>query len=141
LSENAKLPVRGTPGSSGLDVFSPIDTYIPPRGDVLIPLDLRFEIPFGWDISAYNKSGVATKLKLDKGAELIDSDYRGNVHAHLFNNSDNEVHITKGQKILQLVLREVWMGEVVESLDISTETNRGEGGFGSTDKPKPEVHY
>lgn len=132
LSSAAYSPVRGTKGSSGLDVFSPISTEVPARGDVLIPLDLRFEIPYGWDLAAYNKSGVATKLKLDKGAELIDSDYRGTVHIHLFNNSDNVVKIERGQKIAQLVMREVWMGEIEESESISTETERGEGGFGST---------
>lgn len=132
LSENAYLPVRGTVGSSGLDVFSPIDTVVPANGDVLIPLDLRFEIPFGWDLSVYNKSGVATKGKLIKGAELIDSDYRGCVHVHLFNMTDKEYEIKKGAKISQLVMREVWMGDIEEVEYISTETNRGTGGFGST---------
>ena len=84
LSENAKDPVRGTPGSSGLDVFSPIDCVIPARGDYLIPTDLAFDIPFGWDLAVYNKSGRATKDKLFKGAELIDSDYTGNCHIHFF---------------------------------------------------------
>jgi dUTP pyrophosphatase len=134
LSPAAYLPVRGTEGSSGLDVFSPIDTEVPARGSVLIPLDLRFEIPYGWDLSVYNKSGVSTKLKLFKGAELIDSDYRGTVHIHLFNHSDETVKISKGQKISQLVMREVWMGDVEESDNISTETERGQGGFGSTDR-------
>ena len=134
LSENAKSPVRGTIGSSGLDVFSPIATIVPARKDVLIPLDLRFDIPFGWDLSVYNKSGVATKKKLTKGAELIDSDYRGTVHIHFFNNSDVDVVIEPGDKIAQLVMREVWMGELEEVELISTETDRGEGGFGSTNK-------
>lgn len=133
LSENAKMPTRGTPGSSGLDVYTPIDVTISPRGDYLIPLDLAFEIPFGWDLSVYNKSGIATKRKLDKGAELIDSDYRGNCHIHFFNNSDEEVHFNKGDKISQLVMREVWMGELEEVNELN-ETIRGEGGFGSTDK-------
>lgn len=132
LSTNAKPPVRGTPGSSGLDVFSPVDIIVPKRGDALIPLDLRFEIPFGWDLAVYNKSGVAMKKKLSKGAELIDSDYRGTVHIHFFNNSDSDVHITKGDKISQLVMREVWMGDLEESDNISLETERGDGAFGST---------
>lgn len=132
LSENAKEPVRGTEGSSGIDVFSPVDITIPPRGDGLIPLDIRFEIPFGWDLAVYNKSGVATKKKLSKGAELIDSDYRGTVHIHFFNNSDTPAVIAKGDKIAQLVMREVWMGELEKSDNISTETVRGEGAFGST---------
>lgn len=132
LSENAVTPVRGTAGSSGLDVFSPIDITVPKRGDAMIPLDLRFDIPFGWDLAVYNKSGVATKKKLTKGAELIDSDYRGTVHIHFFNNSDEDVHIKKGDKISQLVMRPVWMGELEECDHIETETERGEGAFGST---------
>lgn len=132
LTDTAKDPVRGTPGSSGLDVFSPIDIIVPKRQDVLIPLHIRFEIPFGWDLSVYNKSGVATKKKLTKGAELIDSDYRGTVHIHFFNNSDSDVEIRAGDKIAQLVMREVWMGDVKQVKEISTETDRGTGGFGST---------
>ncbi len=135
LSENAKMPTRGTPGSSGLDVYTPVDFTVPARGDFLVPLDLSFEIPFGWDLSVYNKSGISTKKKLDKGAELIDSDYRGNCHIHFFNNSDVDVHFNKGDKISQLVMREVWMGDL-EEVDTLSETIRGEGGFGSTDKKK-----
>jgi dUTP pyrophosphatase len=131
LSDNAVSPVRGTLGSSGLDVFSPIDIIVPKRGDALIPLDLRFEIPFGWDLSVYNKSGISTKKKLSKGAELIDSDYRGTVHIHLFNNSDVDVEIKKGDKISQLVMRQVWMGEL-EECEIDINTTRGAGAFGST---------
>lgn len=131
LSKNAKIPTRGTSGSSGLDVYTPVDIDIYPRKDVLIPLDLAFEIPFGWDLSVYNKSGIATKKKLDKGAELIDSDYRGNCHIHFFNNSDEIIHFNKGDKISQLVMREVWMGEL-ELVDELDNTVRGEGGFGST---------
>jgi deoxyuridine 5'-triphosphate nucleotidohydrolase len=132
LSENAKDPERGTPGSSGMDVFTPIDVTIPARGDYCIPLDIRFEIPFGWDLTVNNKSGRATKLHLDKGAELIDSDYRGNCHVHLFNHSDVNVSFKKGDKIAQLVMREVWLGKLVKKDEISTKTERGEGGFGST---------
>lgn len=132
LSDRAFDPVRGTPGSSGLDVFAPEDYTINPFGSVLIPLHLRFEIPFGWDISVYNKSGVAVKMRLDKGAELIDSDYRGNCHIHFFNQDGALKTIQRGQKIAQLVMREVWMGELVEAIEISTDTERSQGGFSST---------
>lgn len=132
LSKNAFLPKRGTLLSSGLDVFSPIDVNIEPRKDILIPLDLRFEIPYGWDLSVYNKSGISTKKKLDKGAELIDCDYRGNVHIHFFNHSDKNIAIKKGDKIAQLVMRKVWLGELKEVQIISIDTERSVGGFGST---------
>lgn len=131
LSENAKPPYRGTEGSSGLDVFSPIDCIIPAGKDVLIPLDIAFETPYGWDLSVYNKSGISTKKKLIKGAELIDSDYRGTVHIHVFNLSDSPVEIKKGDKISQLVMREVWMGNLEETNELDY-TTRGSGGFGST---------
>ena len=134
LSENAKAPTRGTPGSSGLDVYTPIDVIIYPGEACLIPIDIRFEIPEGWDLAVYNKSGVSTKKGLIKGAELIDVDYKGCVHVHLFNLSKNIAEFKKGDKIAQLVMREVWMGELEESENISTDTVRGEGGFGSTGK-------
>jgi dUTP pyrophosphatase len=132
LSENAKVPTRGTCGSSGLDVYTPIDIDIEPRKDVLIPLDLAFDIPFGWDLSVYNKSGISTKKKLDKGAELIDSDYTGNCHIHFFNNSDDMVHFDKGDKVAQLVMREVWMGSLEVVDKIEKNTKRSGNGFGST---------
>jgi len=132
LSENAFVPVRGTKVSSGIDVFSPIDVDIQPRKDILIPLDLRFEIPLGWDLSVYNKSGVSTKKKLDKGADLVDGDYRGCIHIHFFNHSDEIVKIKKGDKIAQLVMREVWLGDLLQCDNISTDTERSTGGFGST---------
>lgn len=132
LSENAKMPTRGTKCSSGLDVYTPIDIVIEPRSDVLVALDLSFDIPFGWDLSVMNKSGVSTKKHLDKGAELIDSDYTGNCHIHLFNHSDDIVKFSKGDKIAQLVMREVWMGDIIEVDDLNKETDRGDGGFGST---------
>jgi dUTP pyrophosphatase len=132
LSDSAYEPKRGTKGSSGLDVFSPLDYDILPFGDVLVPLHIRFEIPFGWDLSVYNKSGVSTKSKLFKGAELVDSDYRGTIHIHLFNHSNKMVFIGRGDKIAQLVMRQVWMGELQKVNFISTETDRGDKGFGST---------
>lgn len=132
LSEDAYTPTRGTSGSSGLDVYTPRDVDVPARGDALIALDLAFDIPFGWDLAVYNKSGIATKKKLSKGAELIDSDYTGNAHIHFFNNSGTPVHFNKGDKISQLVMREVWMGELEEVDKISKDTDRGSGAFGST---------
>ena len=113
-------------------MYSPIDFTILARGDYLVPLDLSFDIPAGWDLSVYNKSGVSTKKHLCKGAELIDSDYTGNVHVHLFNHSDVDVSFKKGDKIAQLVMREVWLGDLEVVDDITKETDRGSGGFGST---------
>ena len=136
LSDTAIEPERGTPQSSGIDVFSPGDYKIPPMRDVLIPLNLAFDIPEGYDLSGYNKSGVSTKKKLIIGANLIDQDYTGNVHVHLFNISNKEVVIRRGDKISQLVLRPVSLCALKEVKKITKKTERGSGGFGSTGDKK-----
>jgi dUTP pyrophosphatase len=133
LSERAFAPTRATRGSSGIDVFSPVDVTVQPFQDQLIPLDLRFEIPLGYDLVVENRSSVATKKKLFRGAGLIDGDYRGNVHIHLINVSTVPAIIERGDKIAQLVLREVIICDLEEG-EVNVNTERGELGFGSTDK-------
>ena len=135
VDDNAIMPVRGTGRSSGLDVFIPKDfvyTILRINSDILIDLKIRFDIPPMWDFEVKNKSGIATKKKLIKGAELIDGDYTGRVKIHLFNIGNEAVILKPMMKIAQLVLRPVWLGELhqVESIDIVTE--RGDGSFGST---------
>lgn len=132
LSSDAFVPKRAHPTDSGLDVFTPYSFSINPGKSVLIPLGLRFKIPIGWDLTVYNKSGISVKKSLVKGAELIDSGYRNSVHINLFNLGDLEASFNKGDKIAQLVMREVWLGELIEVDEISTETDRGLGGFGSS---------
>ena len=73
-----KSPAVGTPGSAVIDLFVPDDFKtidLLPNQSVLIPSGLKFKMPAGWGLAAYNKSGVATKKSLIKGAELIDNDY------------------------------------------------------------------
>lgn len=134
LSKNAKMPTRGTRESAGLDFYTPIEIKIGAREDALVPLDICLEMPNGYVLIMKEKSGIAVKKKLDMGACVIDSDYRGNVHAHLYNNSDDEVILDKGDKICQGIVVPIWNGlpEKVEYIDKNTE--RKEGGFGSTGK-------
>ena len=131
LTTRAKAPVRANPTDSGMDVFSAVDTTIQPWKDELIPTDLAIEIPPGYDIAVYNKSGRSLKNKLIHGSHLIDCSYRGNLMIHLFNLSDEVVVIDEGEKIAQLVVRPVWLGEPEEVEELS-DTERGTGGFGSS---------
>ena len=139
VDENAIKPIRGTGTSSGLDVFIPKDfghTILKSGNDILIDLKIIFDTPVGWDFSVYNKSGIATKKKLIKGAELIDSDYRGHIKLHLFNIGKEAILLKPAMKIAQLVLRPVWLGQLNVVDKIDTNTERGEGGFGSTNTNK-----
>ena len=144
LDDRAIVPVRAHRSDAGMDVFALEDVYIPPQYDYLFPLGWACEIPEGWVLIVKEKSGRAVKDKFDVGACVIDSGYRGEVHVHLFNNSASGygfhpetgreiggVEIKAGEKIAQMILVPCWTGDpvVVDELD---ETERGDGGFGST---------
>jgi dUTP pyrophosphatase len=131
LHPDAVVPQRAHDSDAGMDVYSVEDIRIPARGDVLTGLGLACKFPKGHALLVYNKSGRATKLKLDKGAEVIDAGYRGEIHVHLFNHSDMNVVIRKGEKIAQLILVPIWAGQPVEVEELD-ETERGDGGFGSS---------
>lgn len=79
------------------------------------------------------KTGVqiVTLTKLSVSAGVIDEDYRGNVGVVIFNHSDIEFPIKKGDRIAQLICEKIYY-PVLQEVTNLTETNRGEGGFGST---------
>lgn len=63
----------------------------------------------------------------------VDADYRGEICAILINHGDQAFKIEPNQRIAQLVIAPVVRVELVQDGEL-TETERGEGGFGSTDK-------
>jgi dUTP pyrophosphatase len=138
---DVKDPSRGTSQSAGIDLYIPNDfkesTILPGRS-ILIPSGLKINVPENHAFIAFNKSGVATKKGLQVGACVIDEDYQGEVHIHLANIGDIGQVVKPGDKIIQCVLLPV----VYESVEIVLNeedlwegkvTERGEGGFGSTD--------
>jgi len=132
VSDYAKLPTRASIGDAGLDFYTPIDIKIDPFKDVLIPLDIKIEMPQGFALIIKEKSGIATKKKLSIGACVIDAFYRGVCHVHLFNHSDQEVIFNTGDKIAQGIIVPIWDGQPKQVDEISIDTSRGIGGFGST---------
>ena len=131
LHPDARIPVRAHEGDAGMDVYTTERVVIGKRSDAKTGLGLACEFPSTHALLVFNKSGRATKMKLDKGAEVIDSGYRGEIHVHLFNHSDIEVIIPKGEKIAQLILMPIWSGQPLEVQELD-ESIRGSGGFGST---------
>ena len=138
LHPDAKLPTRAHRTDAGMDVYTIENVTVPPRGDAITGLGLPSAFHDDHALLVFNKSGRATKLKLDKGAEVIDSGYRGEIHVHLFNHSDEPAVIKKGEKIAQLLLVKIWNGQpeeidlIDEGADWDDQTERGTGGFGST---------
>jgi len=132
-----KTPTRGTPGSAGLDFYVPegITGTIPSGEDVCIPSGIRVDVPAGYAFVAHNKSGVALNKKLTVGACVVDEDYQGEIHLHLFNVGEETVDIEGGEKIVQFLLLPVKYPrvEVVPDKELFYSTSkRGAGGFGST---------
>ncbi len=132
VDKNAKMPERATNGDVGLDFFTPMRTIIHPNSDALIPLGVKTRFPKGYGLFFMEKSGVATKKKCDIGAMVIDPGYRGIVHAHLFNNSNEKVIFEVGDKVVQGVVMPVWTGQPTPVLMVPDDSERGKGGFGST---------
>ena len=137
---NVKTPRRGTDGSAGIDFFVPDDyptnlLKIEPGDRFFIPSGIKANVPEGYALIAFNKSGVALKKGLMVGACVVDSDYQGEIHLHLVNTSDQPVKIEPGEKLTQFLLIPVdhCLVEVVNEGDLfEEETTRGSGGFGST---------
>ena len=138
-TKDVKNPVRGHETDAGIDFFVPNDfgvVTLKPGQDILIDAGVRVIVPKGYALIFKEKSGVSTKRKLTIGACVVDSDYRGNVHLHLFNNGTTVQSIEAGDKITQGLIVPV---SLCQTEEISAEvyekycnTERGEGGFGST---------
>jgi len=137
-TKEVKSPVRGHPTDAGIDFFVPEDfttRALIPGEDVLIDSGIKVIVPEGYALIFKEKSGVAVKKKLTIGAAVVDSDYRGVVHFHLFNNGTETQTINAGDKIIQGLVVPVmlWdMEEISEDDYNAYNTVRGAGGFGST---------
>lgn len=131
-----RLPSRGTEGSAGIDFFVPTDfedTILKPGESVLIPSGIKANVPRGYALVAFNKSGVAVKQGLSVGACVVDEDYQGEIHLHMINTSDKEQTISSGQKMVQFVLLPINYDEIEEVHELPARASqRGAGGFGST---------
>lgn len=145
--KNVKTPQRGTSRSAGYDFFVPEDIkpiIIAPGEDANIPSGIVAKIPKGYALLALSKSGVALNKKLGVGACLVDEDYTGEIHLHVYNWGQNTQQILPGEKLVQFILTPIFYDDIEVVSDIEhTTTERGTGGFGSTgngiEKPKVEM--
>lgn len=131
--ENGKLPEYKTVGSVGADCFARIekDIIIQPGKNSTIPLGFAVEIPDGYEMQIRGRSGLASKSGIEGFTGTIDSDYRGEVSAILFNRSGEDFVIKNGDRIAQAIISPIVKAEWYLTENLS-ETKRGEGGFGST---------
>jgi dUTP pyrophosphatase len=133
LHEGAKLPTRGSLHSAGLDLYSIESLTIPAHARASVRTGLAVDIAHGFYGRVAPRSGLAVRHGLDVLAGVIDSDYRGEIICALINHGDDPVEIEAGTRIAQLIIEAIATPEPAWSEDLS-ETERGQGGFGSTGK-------
>jgi dUTP pyrophosphatase len=131
LSENATIPTRAHPGDAGMDLSSAYNIIIPARGKGLVKTDLAIKVPDGCYGRIAPRSGISWKYHLDVGCGVIDKSYRSNVGVVLFNHSETDFNIEKGDRIAQLIIEKIKFAEAIEVQELD-DTERGMGGFGST---------
>lgn len=132
LKENAKLPSYALPGDVGMDLYAMETVTIPPMGHVRIWHGFALEFPEGYAATVKDKSSIS-KAGLHTMGGVFDAGYRGEYNTHLVNLSDKDYTIETGDKVSQLLIFPVAIGELVET-DTLSDSQRGEGGFGSTGK-------
>ena len=155
---NVQLPNKAHKTDAGIDFYLPkdlnyiiqngknikIETFtdngivktaiaIHPNESALLPMGVKTEFDKDYALVFFNRSGTATKKHLLRGACVIDSAYRGELLLNL-NNVSNEIqYLLAGEKVIQGLLLPVPEVEIIEET-VNENTDRGEGGFGSTDK-------
>ncbi len=130
LDSGAIMPRRAHEHDAGLDLFSPSRYVVRANDWVSIDTGVHLEIPMGYVGMITSKSGLM-KLEGITSRGTVDYGYTGSIKAVLFNHSKKDYIVEKGQKITQLVLLPIITPEL-EVVDYLEETERGEGGFGST---------
>ena len=137
LPHNRILPEYKTEGAAGMDLCAAIEEPIElkPLERKLIPTGLKIELEHGFEAQIRPRSGMSIKhgITLINCVGTIDEDYRGDVCVPIVNVSNEAYTIQPQERIAQMVIARVEQAKI-EVVTELTETQRGEGGFGSTGK-------
>ncbi|MBS5885228.1 MULTISPECIES: dUTP diphosphatase [Clostridium] len=135
IHNEAIIPNYAHKGDAGLDLYSVEEVKINPSETALIKTGIKIELPPQTEAQVRPRSGLALKhgITVLNTPGTIDEGYRGEVGVVLINHGKETFIVEKGMKIAQMVVKPVWYVEVDEVEELS-ETERAEGGFGSTGK-------
>ena len=132
LNDAAVLPTRATKESAGLDLRTYRPFSIAPGEIKLVKLGITMNVDKGYEIQIRPKSGLALEgITIVNSPGTVDSDYTGEIGVILMNLGDKRKHFNTGDGIAQAVVSKVELIDV-EEVDAVEETERGDGGFGST---------
>jgi dUTP pyrophosphatase len=133
IKENAITPKYEHEGDAGMDFFSTEKYILKPGERVLVSTGIQMEFPHGFELQIRPRSGLALKkgISIVNTPGTIDAGYRGELGIILINHGKEDFEINPGDKIAQGVLNKIEFADVEEVSDLS-ESQRGEGGFGSS---------
>ena len=138
IGKEIPAPYYASAGAAGMDLAACIDEPITIKAGEhkIIPTGISIALPSNQYVAlVYVRSSLGFKkgVTLSNSVGVIDSDYRGEIKVSLANLSSNDIIVTPGDRVAQLVITPVCIPEI-EVVDELSETDRGEGGFGSTGK-------
>lgn len=129
------LPSYGSQEAAGMDLCAAVDEDFILEGGrhTLVPTGFSVAIPEGFEGQVRPRSGLAAKSMITvlNTPGTIDSDYRGEIKVILMNHGRTQFRIRRGDRIAQMVISPVTRAAIV-LVDELSDTERGEGGFGST---------
>lgn len=131
LSNNTKLPIRGTTSVARFDLSVMQVAMVPAHDEMLMKIGMSMAIPPDRYGRIVPRSGLALKKFIDVGAGVIDSDYRGEIGVVLFNFGEEDFKMSMDNKIVQLIFEKTKTFTLDEVDDVD-QTWRGEKGYGST---------
>lgn len=137
LTKNAKIPTHGSINAAGYDLYADLKgaemIYINSHETVLVGTGLAVSIPKNTFLGIYPRSGLSSKkgLRPANCIGVVDSDYRGEIMIALHNDTDAKQSIKDGERIAQAILQ-IYIPIKFKEFEKLDDTERGEGGFGST---------
>ena len=131
VSGPGEQPAYASEGAAGADLRAALDVTLAPGARGAVATGVYVEIPPGHVGLVWPRSGLAVRHGLDTLAGVIDSDYRGEVRVVLVNHGPEALTLARGDRIAQLLVQRVERA-VFTRVDDLAESERGQGGFGST---------
>lgn len=134
LDPKLPVPTYAHPGDAGADLYARVDVQITPHERKMVPTGIAIALPDGYVGLVHPRSGLAARegLSIVNSPGTIDSGYRGEIKVCLINTDpEKTISLRRGDKIAQLVIQRFWQADF-EITDNLGDTERGEGGYGST---------
>ena len=131
--DDSLIPAYQTSGSAGCDLRSTDNVVIPSGSRFVVGTGLKMEIPSGFGAMVCSRSGLAAKsgIQVLNAPGICDQDFRGEIKVILYNSGKEDFIVKKGDRIAQLLFFPIFQAIFQKATTVS-ETDRGEGGFGST---------